>query len=88
VIKKASTTFQPDPEQLALMPDISGNEINGQGETGIRRPTRIYWHNPPDAIPHGKIQQWMVSRFNRVPAFQEVYAKGDRTPPGGKDATP
>jgi epoxyqueuosine reductase len=73
---------------MALLPDISGNAINGQGETGIRRPTRIYWHNPPDTIPHGKIQQWMVSRFNRVPAFQEVYAKGDRIPPGGKDATP
>ena len=31
--KKAGTTFQPDPEQLALMPDISGNVLNGQGET-------------------------------------------------------
>jgi epoxyqueuosine reductase len=80
VTKNTGTTFQPDPEQMALMPDISGNAINGQGETELRRPTRIYWHNPPDVIPHGKIQEWMVSRFNRVPAFREVYAKGDRGP--------
>ncbi len=78
--KNRTTPFQPDPEQLALLPDISGNTINGQGETRFRRPTRIYWHNPPDAIPYGRIQQWMVSRFNRVQAFREVYAKGDRGP--------
>jgi len=71
--------FIPDPEQLALMPDCSGNDINGQGETEFRRPTRIYWHNPKD-IPHGRIQNWMVERFNRVPDFNKVYAEGDRGP--------
>ena len=69
----------PDPEQLALMPDVSGNEINGQGETAFRRPNRIYWHNPA-AIPHGRVQQWMVDRFNAVPEYAEVYAAGDRGP--------
>lgn len=77
--RKKHPDFVPDPEQLALMPDVSGNEINGQGETAFRRPTRIYWHNPV-AIPHGRIQQWMVDRFNRVPAYNDVYAKGDRGP--------
>ena len=72
-------TFHPDPEQLALMPDQSGNDINGLGETGFRRPRRVYWHNPKD-IPHGGIQKWMVERFNRVPDFQQVYAEGDRGP--------
>ena len=78
--KKTSITFAPDPEQLALMPDISDNVINGQDEADFRRPIRIYWHNPSSAIPYGKIQEWMVRRFNRVPAFREVYAKGDRGP--------
>ena len=78
--KNTRTTFQPDPEQLALMPDISGNAINGQGEAEFRRPTRIYWHNPFNAIPYGKIQQWMVDRFNRVEDFKAVYAEGDRGP--------
>jgi len=61
------------------MPDRSGNAINGLGEMEFRRPSRIYWHRP-DKIPHGKVQQWMVDRFNRVPAFRDVYATGDRGP--------
>jgi NAD-dependent dihydropyrimidine dehydrogenase PreA subunit len=77
--KPIHPTFHPDPEQMALMPERSGNDINGRGETEFRRPTRIYWHNP-DAIPHGKIQEWMVNRFNAVEAFDSVYAKGDRGP--------
>ena len=49
--KKRHPDVEPDPEQLALMPDVSGNDINGLGETEPRRPTRIYWRNPA-AIPH------------------------------------
>ena len=77
--KKQHPQFVPDPEQMALMPDVSGNAINGQGETEFRRPSRIYWHNPT-AIPHGRVQQWMVDRFNSVPAYADVYATGDRGP--------
>jgi epoxyqueuosine reductase len=77
--KTPKVKFHPDPEQLALMPDRSGNEINGQGEPGFRRPTRVYWHNPKD-IPHGGIQKWMVDKFNRVEDFKTVYAEGDRGP--------
>ena len=77
--KKAKPVFHPNPEQLALMPERSGNDINGQGETEFRRPTRVYWHNPKD-IPHGGIQNWMVKRFNQVEDFKTVYAEGDRGP--------
>ena len=77
--KPDKPVFHPDPEQLALMPERSGNDINGLGEPGFRRPTRVYWHNPKD-IPHGGIQKWMVERFNRVPDFKRVYAEGDRGP--------
>jgi ferredoxin len=78
-VKKVKTRFTADPGQTALLPSISGNSINGQGETDFRRPARVYWHNP-DAIPHGDVQQWMVDRFNRVEDFREVYASGDRGP--------
>lgn len=77
--KKKHPDFVPDSEQMALMPDKSGNDINGRSEKVFRRPTRIYWHNPA-AIPHGKVQQWMVDRFKRVPAYDDVYASGDRGP--------
>ena len=79
MVKQIKNEFNPDPEQLALMPDRSGNDINGVGEIAFRRPTRVYWHNPRD-IPHGRIQKWMVERFNRVEDFKMVYASGDRGP--------
>lgn len=48
--------FEPDPDQMALVPDISGNTINGLGEPSKRRPSMVYWApNPPD-IPHGQMQ--------------------------------
>jgi epoxyqueuosine reductase len=49
--------YTPNPEQLDLMPETSGNSINGLGETTFRRPTRVYWHDP-EKIPHGKLQNW------------------------------
>ncbi len=58
----------PDPksisasaEQLALVPDLSGNSINGLGETARRPPTPIYWHSPK-LIAHGALQQYMLAK--------------------------
>ena len=56
--KVAKQVYQPDPEQMALWPQISGNTINGVGESARRQPTPIYWHDP-DATPHGRLQLWM-----------------------------
>jgi len=73
-------SFAPCPEQRALLPDISGNKINGLGEKSVRRPTPVYWHKP-DTIPHGPAQAWMTEKFRRVPEFAEVYARpGARGP--------
>ena len=57
--------FVPDPEQIALTPEISGNKINGLGELLKRRPSPIYWHHPKK-IAHGKLQRWMLDRTNKV----------------------
>ncbi len=59
------SSFQPSSDQLALFPDISGNQINGLDEEKLRRPSPIYWHRP-DKIPHGKLQTWMLERTNRL----------------------
>jgi len=53
--------FIPKPEQLALMPEVSGNDINGVGETGHRRATPIYWHDP-DTLAHGELQKWYYTQ--------------------------
>jgi epoxyqueuosine reductase len=50
--------FTPAPEQLALMPIVSGNTINGLGETAPRQPRLVYWAPDPDTIPHGALQRW------------------------------
>ncbi|MEQ8249235.1 MAG: 4Fe-4S dicluster domain-containing protein [Alphaproteobacteria bacterium] len=58
--------FTPDPDQMALWPDVSGNAINGLGETAPRRPSPVYWHEP-DSIPHGPLQNWFYSRYTQSP---------------------
>lgn len=65
--KKTSTPIQfvPTPEQMALMPDVSGNVINGLGEAEVRPPSPIYWHHPKQIV-HGDLQRWMLKRTIEV----------------------
>lgn len=58
---KAPKPWQPSAEQMALWPAVSGNAINGLGDTEARRPRPIYWH-APDATPHGPLQRWFQQR--------------------------
>ncbi len=50
------------------MPSISGNTINGMGETRVRRPARVYWHDP-DTIAHGALQKWFYTQNPDNPAI-------------------
>jgi epoxyqueuosine reductase len=63
--------FIPDPAQMALAPEISGNTINGLGETDFRRPRAVYWAPDPDDIPHGKMQRWF---YGASPENAEINA--------------
>lgn len=72
--------FEPSAEQKALLPEISGNKINGLGEREIRRPSPIYWHKP-DGIAHGPVQAWMTDKFNAVEELARIYSEpGARGP--------
>ncbi len=53
--------YTPKPEQMALMPEISGNEINGLGETTRRQASKVYWHDP-DTLAHGRLQNWFYTQ--------------------------
>ena len=53
--------FKPNPEQLALMPSLSGNTINGMGELNFRRAKPIYWHDPA-TLHHGELQKWFYTQ--------------------------
>jgi ferredoxin len=58
---RAAEPFVPDPEQIALMPGVSGNAVNGVGETLRRRPTPIY-HHDPERTPFAALQTWFRAR--------------------------
>lgn len=68
-------TYSPKPETLSLL-KVSGNPINGLGETAERRPSPFFWH-PPDQHPYGELQIAARQSSRRCPgsgpAFQAAY---------------
>jgi len=53
--------FTPKAEQLALVPEISGNTVNGVGEVERRQASPVYWHDP-DTLAHGELQNWFYTQ--------------------------
>jgi Pyruvate/2-oxoacid:ferredoxin oxidoreductase delta subunit len=43
---------------VARLPDVTGNAINGVGETQQRRPELVFWAPDPDDIAFGDVQKW------------------------------
>ena len=54
---------------------VSGNTINGCGETQPRRPSVVYWQMPPESIPHGPLQSFF---YARTAAADEAVAEARR----------
>ena len=67
--------FVPNPDQMALYPPISGNEINGLGEENARKPSYVYWGNDPDDVAHGAVQRWFYTVDPGLKEFGEFRAK-------------
>lgn len=53
--------FTPDPEFDALRPEVTGNAINGLGETKPRRPSMVWWAPDPGEIAFGDMQRWFYN---------------------------
>lgn len=68
-------TYRPKAETLALL-KVSGNAINGLGETVPRQPSPFFWH-PPDQHPYGELQIVARQSSRKCPgapeAFQAAY---------------
>src|ERR1700689_5954575 len=68
-------SYRPKAETLALL-KVSGNPINGLGETTPRRPSPFFWH-PPDQHPYGELQVVARKSSRGCPgspeAFQAAY---------------
>lgn len=76
-----STRKQPvwhPPDRIAaLMPAVSGNAINGLGETAPRPPTPVMWHRP-DRIAHGRIQQHVNDSYETHPLLAGIFDTPER----------
>ncbi|MEL7027634.1 MAG: 4Fe-4S dicluster domain-containing protein [Pseudomonadota bacterium] len=59
---RAKHDYTPPQDILDKFPDISGNTVNGLGETEWRPPAPFFWH-PPDKQTHGELQHYVVSNF-------------------------
>lgn len=75
-------TYSPRPETLALL-RVSGNPINGVGETLPRQPSPFFWH-PPDQQPWGELQLLARKTSRKCPgsteAFQAAYSYPELRP--------
>ncbi len=67
--------FTPDPAQMARVPVVSGNAINGLGETDFRRPEVVYWAPDPDQIAHGDMQKWFYTVDPGLPEYADLRVK-------------
>ena len=85
--------WRPTDEQATLFPEISGNAINGLGETARRRPAVVYWDDP-EMLPHGRLLDYFYKRFLAVPALRDAYFSGrgdevlDEVAPVRREASP
>jgi ferredoxin len=60
---------------LACLPDVTGNGINGVGESDVRRPRMVYWAPNPDDIEFGAVQKWFYGHEPPDPVLMEERAK-------------
>lgn len=75
-------TWKARPETIALL-RVSGNAINGVGETAPRRPSPFFWH-PPGQHPWGDLQLMARQSSRKCPgsteAFEAAYDYPDLNP--------
>lgn len=74
--------YSPKPDTLQRL-KVSGNPINGLGETEPRRPSPFFWH-PPSQHPFGELQTLARESSRQCPgaakAFEAAYAYPELVP--------
>ena len=64
-------TYTPQTETLSLL-KVSGNSINGLGETTRRQASPFFWH-PPDQHPYEALQNVARRNSRKCPGSAEVF---------------
>jgi epoxyqueuosine reductase QueG len=72
--------WRPPPEIAALFPAVSGNAINGVGETAPRPPRYVMWTRP-DRIAHGRVQRHVNDSYEAHPKLKGAFSGPERRAP-------
>jgi len=71
-------SYTPRPETLALL-KVSGNPINGLGETTPRRPSPFFWH-PPEYHAWGDLQVAARQNIRKCPGAGPAFLAANTHP--------
>lgn len=70
--------WQPNPDVLKLWPDVSGNAINGLGETELRQPRPVFWRTD-GSTPHAPVMYYFYEKDKDNAAIAEARKYRNRT---------
>lgn len=62
---------------MSLLPDSTGNAINGLNERDFRRAHPVYWREP-DTLDFGELQRWFYKQDPDNALIEQARAKRDR----------
>ena len=75
-MERRTPIWEAPAELVELMGDVSGNVLNGWGETEDRPPTLVMWADP-SKLAHGAVQVRMTEEFIAHPELQSVLRMDD-----------
>jgi epoxyqueuosine reductase len=87
---RSTQRWEPPAEILSHFPDVSGNTVNGLGESEQRPPSPFFWHEA-SLQTHGDLQRYVVSHFYDAPGVAEAFSRDPVTLellPRGPDPIP
>lgn len=79
-MERRTPVWEAPADLVELMGEVSGNELNGWGESDRRQPSLVMWANPA-GLAHGKVQQRMTEEFLEHPDLRTVLRLADRHEP-------
>lgn len=79
-MERTTPIWEAPADVVELMGDVSGNELNGWGDSEVRQPSLVMWANPAK-LAHGAVQRRMTAEFLEHPELRTVLRANDRHTP-------
>ncbi len=71
--------YVPSNEVQALWPDVSGNDVNGLGETTTGRPRPVFWRTDGHSIAHSAVLRHFYGQDADNPLIREARERREKT---------